>query len=283
MRAAACFVVSFVAAVALAVVYWEGGQPQAEGVLLAVALGGIGVGHRAVGQALHARRRGGGGAPRRWPPTEEEVAAFAADFEAGESTLRSRRILVATAGGACAALGVALLFPIRSLGPRPGRGPEGDGRSAAAASAWSREDGAPVRPDDLEVDGVHHRLPRGPHRRRRRADPAHPLPRRPGRSRPGPAGRTGRSTTSSPTRRSAPTSGCPVGLYQAELGPAAVPVPPVDVRRARRGPAGVRPGGPVAAAAPARRSTTTATSSPTGDFSEPDGPRLLGPGPVSAR
>ena len=43
-EAAACFVVATVAAIALAVVYWEGGQPQAEGVLLALSLGGIGTG-----------------------------------------------------------------------------------------------------------------------------------------------------------------------------------------------------------------------------------------------
>ena len=43
-KAAACFVVATVAAIALAVVYWEGGQPQAEGVLLALSLGGIGTG-----------------------------------------------------------------------------------------------------------------------------------------------------------------------------------------------------------------------------------------------
>ena len=44
LRAAACFVVSLVAAGVLAAVYWEGGQAQAEGILLAVSLGGIGVG-----------------------------------------------------------------------------------------------------------------------------------------------------------------------------------------------------------------------------------------------
>ena len=35
---AAAFAVAIVAALALAVVYWRGGQPQAEGILLAVFL-----------------------------------------------------------------------------------------------------------------------------------------------------------------------------------------------------------------------------------------------------
>jgi ubiquinol-cytochrome c reductase iron-sulfur subunit len=84
--------------------------------------------------------------------SEEDVAAFAADFEAGGTSLQRRRVLVATAGGACATLGVALLFPIRSLGPRPGRG----FKQTAYRQGGLRvvdEDGMPVRPRDLPVDG----------------------------------------------------------------------------------------------------------------------------------
>jgi len=151
LGSAACFVVAMVAAIALAVVYWQGGQAQAEGVLLAVTLGGIGMGivlwakHFMPGDEVSEDRHP-------MASTDEEVAAFRADFQAGESSLRGRRILVATAGGACAALGVAVVFPIRSLGPRPGQGLKrtpfrGGGMRVV------REDGSPVRPDDLEVDG----------------------------------------------------------------------------------------------------------------------------------
>jgi ubiquinol-cytochrome c reductase iron-sulfur subunit len=153
LTSAACFIASAIAAIALAAVYWEGGQPQAEGVLLAVSLGGIGVGIVLWAKHFMPNEEV---AEERHPmaSTEEDVAAFTADFQAGQSTLRSRRILVATAGGACAALGVAVLFPIRSLGPRPGRGlketafrgEDGDGGVRAV-----REDGSPVRPADLEV------------------------------------------------------------------------------------------------------------------------------------
>jgi ubiquinol-cytochrome c reductase iron-sulfur subunit len=149
--AAACFVVATLAAVALAVVYWQGGQPQAEGVLLALTLGGIGVGIVVWAKAFMPDDE----VAEERPPlesSEAEIEAFSADFEAGESSLTSRRVLLGTAGGACAALGVAVLFPIRSLGPPPGRGlketpyRQGDLRVV-------REDGRPVRPDDLEVDG----------------------------------------------------------------------------------------------------------------------------------
>ena len=149
--AAACFVVSTVAAIALAAVYWEGGQPQAEGVLLALSLGGIGTGivlwakHFMPADEVVEER----------PPlesSEEEVAAFTADYEAGGSSLRSRRLLLGTAGGACAALGVAVLFPVRSLGPRPGRGLKETAYRAGDLRVV-REDGSPVRPDDLEDGG----------------------------------------------------------------------------------------------------------------------------------
>jgi ubiquinol-cytochrome c reductase iron-sulfur subunit len=150
--AAFAFLVAMVSAIALAVVYWQGGQPQAEGVLLALALGGIGVGivtwakHFMPAVEVEEERHP-------LPSTEEEIAAFTTDFQAGEASLTNRRVLVATAGGACAALGVALLFPIRSLGPRPGRGLKvtpfrGGGMRVV------REDGSPIRPREIDVDGL---------------------------------------------------------------------------------------------------------------------------------
>jgi quinol---cytochrome c reductase iron-sulfur subunit len=158
LRAAACFVVSLVAAGVLAAVYWQGGEPRAEGVLLALSLGGIGVGivlwakHFMPDDQVEEERHA-------MASDEDDVAAFTSDFKAGESTLRSRRILVATAGGACAALGVALLFPIRSLGPRPGRGLKETAFRGGVRVV--REDGSPVRPGDLEPDGFITVFPEG--------------------------------------------------------------------------------------------------------------------------
>jgi ubiquinol-cytochrome c reductase iron-sulfur subunit len=149
--AATAFTIAMVAALALAVVYWEGGQAQAEGVLLAVALGGIGT-----GIVLWAKNfmPSDEVAEDRYPleSSEEDMEAYASDFEAGESSLRSRRLLIATGGGACAALGLAVLFPIRSLGPRPGRDLK---RTAYAEGNLRvvREDGSPIRPEELADDG----------------------------------------------------------------------------------------------------------------------------------
>jgi ubiquinol-cytochrome c reductase iron-sulfur subunit len=149
--AAVSFLLAMAAAIALTVVYWEGGQPQAEGILLAVVLGGIGVG--IVLWAKHFMPTEDVAEDRHpMESSEEDIAAFTADFQAGGSTLQRRRVLVATAGGACAALGVALLFPIRSLGPRPGRGLKQTAYKGGDIRVVD-ENGMPVEPRDLPVDG----------------------------------------------------------------------------------------------------------------------------------
>ena len=152
ITAALCFFVAMLAALGLAVTYWRGGQTQIEGVLLAVVTGGIGTGiilwakHFMPSEEVAEERED-------LSSTEEERAAFTKDFEAGESTLRSRRLLVASAGGAMAAFGAALLFPIRSLGPRPGGGLK---RTAYAPGNVRvvQADGKPVRLTQLPADGV---------------------------------------------------------------------------------------------------------------------------------
>ena len=215
MRAAACFVVSFLAAAVLAAVYWQGGQPQAEGVLLAVSLGGIGVG--IVLWAKHFMPDDEV-AEERHPmaSTEEEVASFTNDFQAGESTLRSRRILVATAGGACAALGVAILFPIRSLGPRPGRGLKETAFKAGGLRVV-REDGSPVRPDDVEPGGFITVFPDG---HTDSADASTLLIRlRPSQDfQPVPGRQDWVVDDLVAYSKICTHVGCPVGLYQAEVG-----------------------------------------------------------------
>lgn len=149
---AASFGAAVLAAGGLGVTYWRGGQAQLEGLLLSIALGGIGVAivvwakafmpEGPVTEERHAIES-----------TEEDVQAFAADFEAGTRNLKRRRMLTGLAAAAFGTLAGALLFPIRSLGPRPGR----DLKVTPYAGPAKRvvtEDGRPVRPADLPVDGV---------------------------------------------------------------------------------------------------------------------------------
>ncbi|HKH03949.1 MAG TPA: Rieske 2Fe-2S domain-containing protein [Acidimicrobiales bacterium] len=213
--AATAFFVSMLAALGLAVVYWEGGQPQLEGILLAVALGGIGTGivlwakHFMPSDEVEEDRHP-------LESTEEVMEAYATDFEAGESSLRSRRLLIATGGGACAALGLAVLFPIRSLGPRPGRDlkrtPFAEGNLRVV-----REDGSPIRPENLPDDGFVTAWPDG-HTDAADAPTLLIRLREDQEFRP----REGREDWTVDNvvafSKLCTHAGCPVGLYQAEIG-----------------------------------------------------------------
>ncbi|MBW3649323.1 MAG: Rieske 2Fe-2S domain-containing protein [Actinobacteria bacterium] len=147
----AAFTASMAAALALAVVYWRGGQAQLEGVLLAISLGGIGVGmvvwaKRFLPSGEITEERG------RMASTDDEVASFTHAFEQGEQAIQRRALLLKLLGGAVGALGVAALFPIRSLGPRPGRGLFDTG--FRNGTRLMTVDGRSVRPEDLSVGGV---------------------------------------------------------------------------------------------------------------------------------
>ena len=140
------FGLSVLASIGLVVVYVRGGQPQAEGTLLGLALGGIGV-----GLILWAKRLmpvGHDVQPR------EELASPVAErleaersFERGAQIISRRRVLLRLLGAALTALGVVLLFPIRSLGRAPG--------SALLQTEWRAGlravtiDGVPVRAEQI--------------------------------------------------------------------------------------------------------------------------------------
>ena len=210
---AVCFGVSIVAALALAVVYAEGGQTQAEGVLLFLALAGIGVGlvvwaKRFMPEGPHAEPRG------RIGSTPEDQQAFVADFQTGGETFGRRNFLTKLLIGSVAALGIAALFPIRSLGPRPGRGlkstPYRDGVRLVT------EEGLPVRPDDPGVGGVITAFPEG----HVGDETAQTLLIRlqPGELEPVPGREDWTVNNVVAYSKVCTHAGCPVGLYQAERG-----------------------------------------------------------------
>jgi ubiquinol-cytochrome c reductase iron-sulfur subunit len=150
-RLVASFLASTVASLGLAIVYLMGGQPQLEGALLAVALGGI-----AVGLGLWAKKllpEGPFVEARAMTAGDEEEREEAEEaFEAGTRTIERRGFLVKSLGAAMAALGVAALFPIRSLGSRPGRSLFHTAWSPGNRLVTSR--GMALRPEMLDVGGV---------------------------------------------------------------------------------------------------------------------------------
>ena len=118
-RAAAAFAVSAMAGVGLVFVYLEGGQPQLEGLLLAVALGAMGAGlviwaNRLLPQGPVEEQR------EDLPTTEDDRVAFEEDLRRA-GLVKRRTMLSRMLGLAVLALGGAAVFPIRSLGPSPGK------------------------------------------------------------------------------------------------------------------------------------------------------------------
>ena len=128
-------VVGVLGALAAAVVYGFGGQPQLEGVFLAVTFGGLGGGLVVWAHRLlpgHERTEAWEFAPQEGPTPEENarrLEAFHEDLDRDDVLGRRpllRRLLLVTLGS----IGVAAVFPIRSLGPCPG--------NALRVTAWRR-------------------------------------------------------------------------------------------------------------------------------------------------
>ena len=210
---ALAFGVSMVSGIALAVVYWTGGQAQLEGIFLALALGGIGVGM--VQWAKRFLPAGPEVEPRgRLASTEEEIDALRDDFQSGEHDLERRGLLVKLLVGAGAALGLAAVFPIRSLGPNPG--PVLTTSPFRKGTRLVRDDGTPVKADDLATGGVLTVFPEGD----LTDEFAQTLLLRlqPGRNEPR-SGREGWTPQDLAAYSKICThAGCPVGLYQERLG-----------------------------------------------------------------
>jgi ubiquinol-cytochrome c reductase iron-sulfur subunit len=152
---AGLFGLASIAGVALLGLYALGGQTQVEGILLATALGWIGLGivlwaqHLLPTEVTVQQRH-----PLATPPQGQGGAddAAAAQGAAAEGAITRRKLLVRALGGAFAALAAGLAVPVLSLGPAP-TGPE-------QATGWRRGthlvglDGTPVQAMDLPVDGV---------------------------------------------------------------------------------------------------------------------------------
>ena len=210
---ALAFAVSMVSGVALAVVYWTGGQAQLEGIFLALALGGIGVGM--VQWAKRFLPAGPEVEPRgRLASTEEEIDALRDDFQSGEHDLERRGLLVKLLIGAGAALGLAAVFPIRSLGPSPG--PVLTTSPFRKGTRLVRDDGTPVKADDLAAGGVLTVFPEG----ELTEEFAQTLLIRlqPGRNQPRPGRQDWTPRDLAAYSKICTHAGCPVGLYEEQLG-----------------------------------------------------------------
>jgi quinol---cytochrome c reductase iron-sulfur subunit len=154
---ALCFALSIVAGVSVLVVYALGGQTQLEGTLLGLALGGVGAGLIVWGRDVLPHREIT--EPRHLRSSELERERMDATLEEGEEQIGRRSALVRLLLAAGGALGLAALFPIRSLGPSPG-----DTLSRTPWRSGMRlvtETGDPVNANDLTIDSFVSVFPEG--------------------------------------------------------------------------------------------------------------------------
>ncbi|MCL1600523.1 MAG: ubiquinol-cytochrome c reductase iron-sulfur subunit [Actinomycetia bacterium] len=146
------FGVTILSGIGLLVVYGTGGQPQLEGLLWFYALAGLGVGI-IVGANNYLPNEESEEERHPLASSEEMLAAARADFhraDGGDEALDAeRRSLLRLLAGAFAAIGVAVVFPIRSLGPHP----SDDLRETDFAKGVRlvTVDGAPVKSGQLGV------------------------------------------------------------------------------------------------------------------------------------
>lgn len=210
-RIGIALVVSIAGSIGLTVVYALGGQPQVEGLLIGLSLGGLAVTFVLWGKHLLPQ---GPYVEEREPMVSlpEDRSDLERDLRRTDRALERRTFLRRLLLGALAALGLAAIFPIRSLGPSPGR--------SLFRTRWTpgsrlvTADGEPVLGRDLVFGGVLTVFPDG-HTDAAdsqtvllRVDPA-TFSRLPGRENWSPGGHIAYSKICT-------HAGCPVGLYDAE-------------------------------------------------------------------
>jgi ubiquinol-cytochrome c reductase iron-sulfur subunit len=208
-RIGVAFGLSTLASVGLTVLYLLGGQPQLEGALIGVSLGGIGIGFVLWGKYLMPQ---GPFVEEREPmePPPVERAEVEEDLVRSGATMPRRAFLTRMLLAALGALGAAAVLPIRSLGPKPG--------GSLFHTAWRPgarlvdSEGVPVRAGDLVRGGVLTVYPEG-HTDKAdaqtillRLDPSRVRP-IPGREDWSPEGHLAYSKLCT-------HAGCPVGLYE---------------------------------------------------------------------
>lgn len=159
LRIAACWIVTLLASIGLVIDYVMGGQPQADGVLWALAFLGLGVGfvlwardllpgNDVIASRGHHNRSASG-----------DRSAVAESLSRGMEPIARRPFLFKTLGAVGGVFGIAALFPLASMGPRP----DNDLRH----SRWGpgvravNQDGVLIKPGDIAPDGILTIFPEG--------------------------------------------------------------------------------------------------------------------------
>lgn len=157
--AAVALVVGILGFLGFGIAFWVADSPEWEAATLGIGLVATGFGAVAWGKYLMPQ---GPFVEERHPfPSSEEdrQALTAAITERGGIVVKRRRVLGGLFALASATMGVVLLFPLRSLGPKPGRTLfKTNWRKGASVVTVN---GRPVHVNDLAVGGVMTVFPKG--------------------------------------------------------------------------------------------------------------------------
>jgi len=151
-RIAAAWTVTLLASIGLAAVYVDGANTQLAGLCWGLAFGGLGVGlilwardllpgHDVIASRGHHN-----------VSSEADRIAVAESLGRGLDPIARRPFLIKMLGAVGGVFGLAIAFPIASLGPRPHRN--------LYQTAWGKgvravtQDGTPIRPSELPVNGI---------------------------------------------------------------------------------------------------------------------------------
>ena len=152
----ASFLISMLGSLGLVVYYFIGESAQVEGILLGLALGGMGFG--VVGWATRLMDVPTVVEEREPLESSDDTMAQTEDMVSQDAVTR-RKMLLRLAVGASATLGAALAIPALSLGPRPGQSLE-ETKWTPGARVVDRF-GTPQRPEDIPLNGIKTVFPSG--------------------------------------------------------------------------------------------------------------------------
>ncbi len=152
IKVAVCWTVTLLASIALAAVYVNGGNTQAAGICWGLAFAGLGIGFLLWARDLMPGNEVTASRGHHDVSAEADRIAVAESLGRGTEPMARRPFLFRMLGLVGGVFGLALLFPFASLGPRPH-----DDLYKTDWKAGTRaltEDGTPIRPLDINVNGI---------------------------------------------------------------------------------------------------------------------------------
>jgi ubiquinol-cytochrome c reductase iron-sulfur subunit len=159
LRIAFCWTLTVLGSIGLAVVYVDGANTQAAGICWGVAFLGLGVGMLLWARDLMPGNEVTASRGHHDVSAEADRIAVAESLSRGVEPMARRPFLFKMLGAVGGVFGLATLFPLASLGPRP--------HTDLYQTKWGKgtravnEDGDFIRPGDIAVDGIMTVFPEG--------------------------------------------------------------------------------------------------------------------------